>query len=249
VVKGVWDYTQAEAIARDYKDYFHDHALLTFDESLLSKWFTYPGVVVDLGCGTGRALRGLLENGMTGIGVDLSQPMLVEAQSQLVQFSDRFTPVRANLVDLDCLASESADYAMCLFSTLGMIQGEQNRRTALAHMRRILKPNGLLVLHVHNFWFNLYDPGGPWWLMKSLLSSSAEKQRGDKTYDYRGIRNFFLHVFSRRELFRMLSDAQLEIHESIPLRPRCDGALTAPWFFQSLRASGWIVCCRKRATD
>lgn len=249
VPKGVWDYTQAETIACEYTDYFRDHALLKFDEKLLAKWFEESGIVVDFGCGTGRALKSLLERGMTGIGVDLSQPMLMEAQSQLGAFSDRFTPIRANLVDLRCLADDSADYAMCLFSTLGMIQGGENRKAAVDHMRRILKPNGLLVLHVHNFWFNLYDPGGPWWLVKSFLSRSTDRRRGDKTYSYRGIRNFYLHVFSRRELLGIIKSAQLEVYDWVPLRPRCDGAISAPWFCQSLRASGWIVCCRKQPAD
>ncbi|MFC1757693.1 class I SAM-dependent methyltransferase [Planctomycetota bacterium] len=243
VPKGAWDYSQTESIASDYDDYFQDHALLAFDQSLLSKWFAKPGVVFDFGCGTGRALVKLLESGKSAVGVDLSQPMLTEAQSQLARFTGRFSAVRANLVELDCIADQSADYAICLFSTLGMIQGHDNRIAALAHMRRILKPGGLLVLHVHNFWFNLYDPGGPWWLLKSLFA--GRESRGDKTYDYRGIRDFYLHVFGRRELQRIIGASNLKIRDWIPLRTRCDGPLPLPWFVQSLRASGWIVCCER----
>ena len=245
VPKGVWDYSQTESIARDYDDYFRDHALLAYDETLLKKWFPTPGIVFDFGCGTGRALAKLLDGGMSGVGVDLSQAMLTEAQVQLAQFNDKFTAIRANLVELDCIADKSADYAICLFSTLGMIQGGANRATALAHMERILRPGGLLVLHVHNFWFNLYDPGGPWWLLKSLFAGGRDQQRGDKTYDYRGIRDFYLHVFTRRELQQMITDSDLRIREWIPLRSRCDGPLAAPWLLQSLRASGWIACCEK----
>ena len=123
VPKGNWDYSETESIALEYDEYFRDHALLAFDAELLEQWFTRPGVVVDFGCGTGRALEKLLERGMTAIGIDLSQPMLNFAKKQLSRFSEEFTAVRANLVDLRCMADETADYSLCLFSTLGMIQG------------------------------------------------------------------------------------------------------------------------------
>ena len=244
VPKGTWDYTQAESIARDYDGYFQDHGLLAFDQQLLAEWFDKPGTVIDFGCGTGRALKDLLFRGMVGVGIDLSQPMLQQASEQLQSYADRFFPVRANLVHLDCIAPETADYGICLFSSLGMIEGKQNRATALANMVRTLKPNGKLVLHVHNFWFNMYDPGDPWWLLKSLFRKTG-KDRGDKTYDYRGIRDFYLHVFTRRELLSMLRVAGLRIEHWIPLRAKCDGKLRAPGLFQSFRASGWIVCCEK----
>ena len=36
--------------------------------------------------------------------------------------------VQANLVELDCIADQSADYVICLFSTLGMIRGREYRQ-------------------------------------------------------------------------------------------------------------------------
>ncbi|MCA9216751.1 MAG: class I SAM-dependent methyltransferase [Planctomycetales bacterium] len=244
VPKGAWDYTQADSIAREYDEYFQDHSLLALDQALLDKWIVEPGTVIDFGCGTGRALRSLLARRMRGIGIDLSQPMLNEAKASLSHFGDQFSPIRANLVELDCIASGSADYGICLFSTLGMIKGDQNRRAALSHMVRTLKPGGRFVLHVHNFWFNLYDPGGPWWLLKSLIGRAGQ-ERGDRLYNYRGIRNFYLHAFTRRELKQIIKGCGLEIAEWVPLRPKCSGPLVYPWLLQSLRATGWIVLCKK----
>ena len=76
--------------------------------------------------------------------------------------------LRANLVELGCIRSGAVDYGICMFSTLGMIRGRQNRRRVLAHARRILKPGGLFVLHVHNLWYNLFDPQGRLWLARHL---------------------------------------------------------------------------------
>ena len=71
--------------------------------------------------------------------------------------------VQANLVALDFLADASFDYAACLFSTLGMVAGADQRRRVLTHVRRVLRPGAVLVLHVHNYWFNLWDRGGRRW--------------------------------------------------------------------------------------
>src|SRR5206468_469838 len=68
--------------------------------------------------------------------------------------------VRANIVELDCFRDASFDYAACLFSTLGMVAGADNRRRAVAHVRRVLKPGGVFVLHVHNWRFNAWDGAG-----------------------------------------------------------------------------------------
>ena len=110
--------------------------------------------------------------------------------------------VRANLVELDAIADGAVDYAMCLFSTLGMIRGRANRRRVLEHARRILKPGGRFVLHVHNYWYNLRDPDGPLWVLGNLLTAPLRRdvEVGDRWFPYRGLPSMFLHVFRWREL-------------------------------------------------
>jgi len=126
-----------------------------------------------------------------------------------------------------------------------MIRGSENRRRAVAQARRILKPGGRFVLHVHNFWYNLRDPGGPWWVFKSLLRSVVVRdyEPGDKFFDYRQIPNMYLHVFRRREVCSLLQRAGFRVVEMIRLDPQRFRALRRPWFFGNLRANGWIVVC------
>jgi SAM-dependent methyltransferase len=152
------------------------------------------------------------------------------------------------LVDLSCLAENSIDNAICLFSTLGMIEGDENRQAALAHIHRILVPDGIFVAHVHNLWHNLFDPEGPWWLLGNLARSRGRlvNGRGDRQFDYRGIRNFFLHAFTGRELNRMLSGVGFRIERRIPVGRSSDGRLSCPWLLGVVRAQGWIVVCRKK---
>lgn len=247
VTRGLWEYAQADHIARDYDEYFAYNRLFDFDEAVLARHFATPGLVVDLGCGTGRALVPLVRRGHRGLAVDLSAEMLTVVGEKAAEENLPIDRVLANLVELGCLADGVADYAICLFSTLGMIRGSQNRLKFLRHVRRILKPGGVFVLHVHNFWYNLYDPGGPWWVLKSLLAAPFRRdfEVGDKFFDYRRIPNMYLHVFRRGELQRGLRQAGFGIREMIPLDYRRSAQLRRPWIAGDFRANGWIVVCER----
>ncbi|MEM6798749.1 MAG: class I SAM-dependent methyltransferase [Planctomycetota bacterium] len=247
VAPGVMDYARSPDIAEDYDDYHALNPLFEFEERVLAEEFNPPGTVIDLGCGSGRALLPLVRSGHRGVAVDLSDAMLRVVAEKAAIDGLEVECVQANLVELDAIGDGSADYAMCLFSTLGMIRGRANRRRALSHMRRVLRPGGTLVLHVHNFWFNLRDGGGPWWVAKSLTSSRFSKEEveaGDKYFPYRGVPNFFLHVFRESELRADLRAANLSVTRWLPLDVQRRHALPAPWLVPALRANGWIVVCR-----
>ena len=245
VSRGTWDYVHSPTVADDYDDYFAFNSLFEFDERVLAEYLQPPGLVVDLGCGTGRALVPLVRKGHRGLAVDLSDHMLRIVQEKADIDDLPIECLQANLVELDAVGDDSVDHSICMFSTLGMIRGRANRRKALAHTRRILKPGGRFVLHVHNYWFNLRDPGGPGWLIKNLFTAprSADVEIGDKWFPYRGVQNMFLHVFRWNELAADLASADFQIVERIPLDVRRRHRLRWPWLFGSLRTNGWIVVC------
>ncbi|MDA7979603.1 MAG: class I SAM-dependent methyltransferase [Pirellulales bacterium] len=243
---GTSEYLRDEEIADQYDTYFQDHPLFAFDEQLLAGVFQPPGVLADLGCGTGRLAVSFAQRGYHSIAIDLSSGMLRVVEEKSRAAAVNVDLLQANLVELDALADASVDYAACLFSTLGMIRGAENRAQALAHFARILKPGGLVVLHVHNRWRNLLLPDGRRWVLANLWQAfRGRSQAGDKYYPYRGIRNFYLHVFTRRELTGALRTAGLTIERLVSLDARVGDSLARSWFFPSLRASGWMAIARK----
>jgi len=249
ISRGLWDYVHSEHIADDYDAYFAHNRLFQFDEQILLRHVTARGLTggaaVDLGCGTGRAIVTLARRGMRGVAVDLSRGMLAIVRKKAEQAGLPIDCVQANLVELDCLDDGAFDVAVSLFSTLGMIRGRDNRQQALRHARRILRPGGIFVLHVHNYWYNLRDPAGPWWVMQNLLRAAVVRdiEAGDKFFDYRGVPNMFLHVFTPGELRRALRRAGFRIVETIPLDVQRHRALRWPWWLGRLRANGWVVVC------
>lgn len=245
VSRGTWDYVHSPSVAEDYDDYFAFNSLFEFDEQVLAEHLQPLGLVADLGCGTGRALVPLVRIGHRGLAIDLSEPMLRIVREKAALDALPIDCLQANLVELDAVAANTVDHAICLFSTLGMIRGRANRRQALAHFRRLLKPGGRFVLHVHNYWFNLRDPGGPGWLIKNLMTAprSNDVELGDKWFPYRGVQNMYLHVFRWRELAADLASADFRIVERIPLDVARRHRLRFPWLFGALRTNGWIVVC------
>ena len=248
VTRGLWDYVHSDAIADDYDNYFAQNRLFTFDEQVVLSELERRGlgagaVVADLGCGTGRALTTLAAQGYRGLAIDLSQRMLGIVRNKTDAAGLPIACIQCNLVELDCLASDSLDAAVSLFSTFGMIRGRRHRIQAWRHVHRALRPDGPFILHVHNYWYNLYDPGGPWWLVRNLLRALClrDVEAGDKFFAYRGLPNMFLHVFRLSELKRDLRQAGFGIRQVIPLDPRRHRQLRWPWLAGRLRANGWIV--------
>ena len=216
VAPGCWDYAEAPFIARGYDDYIADHRLVRLDQELIDERFHGTGTVVDLGCGTGRSLLPLMQRGYQGVGIDLSQAMLETFQQKAAARNLSATCLRGNMVELDFMPDRVADIVLCLFSTLGMIRGHAHRQAATRHIHRILKPGGVFMLHVHNLWHNLWIPQGNRWLFGNLAKSCCGlATRGDKTYDYRGVSNFYLHMFTYGELRSLLLDAQLLVDDVV----------------------------------
>ncbi|MFG0289836.1 MAG: methyltransferase domain-containing protein [Rhodopirellula sp. JB044] len=230
VAPGTWRYVHEGAIAARYDEFVATTPLCGIDLEILSDVFPKmsavesagetaaegaetPGQggavrssgggekkwVFDLGCGTGRASAVLASNGYRVAAVDLSLPMLREVRKRDLE---SVATIQANLVQLDGIADHVAEGAVCLFSTLGMIQGRQNRRRFLAHVRRIVRRGGRFYLHVHHRYAALTNLPGVKQLVSTAVRSwtRSDWEYGDAVYAYRGLPDMFLHQFSRREL-------------------------------------------------
>lgn len=215
VSPGTWDYVNERSIADRYDAFVANTPLCRVDEQVLAERLPgvaadQPEVVLDLGCGSGRSSLPLAQRGYDVVAVDLSLPMLqvLTKKSLDATLIGRVDPVHANLVELSCFAEDSADHAICLFSTLGMIQARANRREMLRHVARIVRPGGSFIVHVHNRWAALRERHGIWSLASSYWRSlhNSQVEFGDATYAYRGLENMFMHRYSKRELLADLEE-------------------------------------------
>jgi len=247
VNRGLWDYLHDPAVARDYDAGLAAVALLGVDVRFVEEHCPRPGRLLDLGCGTGRLLVPFARRGYDVIGVDLSQEMLAVAREKAEAAGVRVRLLHANLAELDGLRDGCFDYAACLFSTLGMVMGAENRRRVVGHAFRLLRPGGRFVLHVHNRWFNAWNgPGREWLLRDGWGRLRGRAEGGDRVMPvHQGVAGLTLHLFTRRETVRLLTDAAFRIQEVRPISLREDGRLTWPWWFGGLRAYGYLIAAER----
>jgi SAM-dependent methyltransferase len=243
VNRGLWDYLHDRDLARGYDASLAGSTLFAVDQQFAERHFERAGRLIDLGCGTGRLLIPFAQRGYWVLGVDLSEAMLRVAGDKAMAANVRVQRLKANLVELDGLADRTFDYAACLFSTLGMVLGTAPRRRVVAHVYRLLRPGGKFVLHVHNRWFNVWDPQGRRWLLKDLAGSLIGRAPGgDRVMPvHQGIAGLTLHLFTRREALRLLTGVGFRLLEVRPVSLAPDGRLRYPGWFGGLRAYGYLV--------
>jgi SAM-dependent methyltransferase len=134
------------------------------------------------------------------------------------------------------LPDASFDYAACLFSTLGMVRGRENRAKVLANAYRLLKLGGRFVLHAHNRW---YRGLGVRRLAGQFVRTLFERpSAGDVTMPQAyGGAPLTLHHFILHEVRMMLWEAGFATREILEIGP--DGR-RAGWP-RTLRAYGWLI--------
>ena len=262
MTRGLLDYADSPMVAQDYDYFFAENSLFDFDKQILREEFgpddNGKKLIADFGCGTGRALLPFLETGFSGMAIDMSENMLKIVREKFQYFEEQYSQdsshgglnnslalIKANLVELDCIKTSSVDHGMSMFSTLGMIFGHECRLEALRHSRRIVKPGGKFVIHVHNYWYNWIDSAGRRQILIDFLNRfrKGKPKRGDRFFPYRGIAQMYLHIFSKSEITGLLRDAGFKKLKIIPLSSRRNSKLRFPMMLGRIRANGWIIVC------
>ncbi len=238
-------YVFSSYVARTYDSFFKDSALFRFDTRILDDLIPPNSRLLDIGCGTGRHVLHFTQKGCFVVGIDLSEHMLRICRRKLTSMGLDIGLARADMQRLTCLRDASFDYAICMFSTIGLIRGKHERQHFIEEVRRVLRPGGYFVLHTHNFYHSLFDPVDRFWPFRSALVALARRgELGDKHLSYyRGIRNMYLHVFRHSEVARLLRNGSFTIERTLYLNEPRNAELPHP-FLRRLRANGFIFIAR-----
>ncbi len=173
--------------------------------------------VLDAGCGHGRVLETLREQGFQGtyIGVDASPVLLDEARRRARQVAFSVHLAQRDLAHSDWDRDlPEVDVVLC-FAVLHHLPGGELRLRVLRQMHRLLVPQGQLWLSVWNL---LRSPRlkarvQPW---ERLGVHPHQVDPGDLLVDWRhggyGLR--YIHQFTLPELEALLADAGFHVRES-----------------------------------
>lgn len=229
VDRGLWDYLHSSEMVGGYDSQMAASPLAAADVRYCDRWFPEPGRLIDLGCGTGRLAVHFARRGYDCVGVDLSEKMLARAAAHAGAAGVRVAWNAGNIVGLDNLSGGSFDYAACLFSTLGMVRGEENRKAVVANAHRLLRPGGRFVLHVHNRWFNRLG----WRRFRTPDLTMPQAYGGAP---------LTIHHFTRRTAVALLTASGFRVCDVAPVGATPDGRLAARWWLPGVRAYGYLMC-------
>jgi len=142
------DYSQAaefyDLLYQGEKDHAAEAKLLG---KLIRELNRAATTLLDVGCGTGSHARTLIDSGFSVDGIDL-EPAFVELARTKCPEGTFWV---GDMTALD--VPRRYDVVTCLFSAIGYVHSEEELRKAIAGMRAVLNPGGVLIVDP---WF---EPG------------------------------------------------------------------------------------------
>ena len=215
--------------------------LWDFEAHFIEKYFTRDGLLLDLGCGTGRTTMPLVRDGYRVIGIDLT-PAMIENATVIAE--DEGLKIDYRVGDATSLDFTDGTFDYALFSNQGwsQIPGRENRRRALQEVHRVLKEGGIFIFTTHRrtfskgfmlFWMKQWIR---FYVLKPLGMRILERDFGDRFFareDHaRGSLHQYVHIPSIREVERAIRESGFGILE-IADRPIPDTSArrTPPVFY------------------
>ncbi len=135
-----------DQVAEEYVSrIFHELEHKPLDRELLDRFAKAvqgSGLVADIGCGPGHVTRYLYERGVNVLGIDLSPHMVEQAR----RYNPGIEFRQGNMMSLD-VADESWAGIVAFYSIIHIPR--EKVISALQEFRRVLRPNGLLLLSFH----------------------------------------------------------------------------------------------------
>ena len=205
------DLVQREETVKAFYDAIGDdyHALHEgrFCDEILEYFIFYflpkPSIkVLDLGGGVGRFAIPLAASGYDVTIYDISERMLAAAQKIANEQKVRLEYQKGSVVNLDAIASDSFDSAICINSVLNYCEDHVR---AIAEVNRILKPNGTFIGSVNNLFAYAASQemkeGNLETFVESMETGNRHIQWGDIAHGH------VTHDFTREELSSALYTA------------------------------------------
>ena len=171
---------------------------------------------LDAGCGYGAYIGLLADRCSRVFGVDANESYLQEAKSQ----SKNFENVSFAQMSLESMAlcRRSFDFIICIET----LEHVKNDHAAIGEFRRLLKPNGRIVLSVPYKWFPFETHGIR--LGGKVTSSPFGLGFPLLTFLPANIRKYFAtaRVYSRRDLVYLFNENGFRVEEISFLMPGLD---------------------------
>lgn len=195
------------------EDYARTRAFIPEDIRTLGEYTNQGERVLDMGCANGRFLEVLKDRGVDFFGIDNSERLIEIAQKKYPE---------ANFQIADALNLPFPDNYFDKVYSISVIHNIPSKELQLQYLkeaRRVLKPEGLLILRVWNFWRR---KEGVRLFIKYVFLKLIGKSKLDfkdvflpwKDSGEKILANRYFHCFTKRELEKLIKKAGFKIKKS-----------------------------------
>lgn len=165
------------------------------EEKAIKKLGKIEDYVLDAGCGSGRHLKLISRNIKKGIGIDYDSKAIKEAKRNNRGIENLKFYV-ANIFDIP-FPDDFFGLILCLNHTFGNLP---KHKPAIKEMLRVLKPNGKIILTVHND--KIKDDKIAWYKKCGLKKPIYSEKIGaviteEKFYSYCFKKNYLSNLFKQ----------------------------------------------------
>ena len=210
-------YYNQPGVVADYMNAVSRVGLWHSEEKIFKRLFKPDDVLLELGCGTGRIAFGLWELGYRRLlGIDIARDMIEEARriNRVLEYGISFRAGDATKLSFDAAEFDGAIFG---FNGLMTIPKRENRRKALAEIRRVTKPGAWFAFTTHN---RVSEKFHDFWL--------EEEQRWKEGKQAPGLDEFgdriadsphgphFIHIPIREEILADLAETGWRYEADVP---------------------------------
>lgn len=193
-----------EGLAKDYDHRFNnprlDYMRSVEKRALLDS--LKPGIILDIGCGTGEQALFLAKKGYRVLGMDISKEMIKIAADRIkeAELEDNVSLITASAEALP-FRDKSFEGSISIFGVFSHVPGASQ---AFQEMHRVLKNGSRAIITVVNrwnltWWIKTFFSGRMNWLIYALKS---------KEYIVDGLWTYY---FSKSELKKMLQEIGFKV--------------------------------------
>jgi SAM-dependent methyltransferase len=196
-------------VVRNYANF--DDWLSAWELTLVERYFTNKGELLNVACGAGREALLLAKRGLRVTACDWSPRMVTEAQRRAQEAN---LPVRfavADLMDDLPFPEKTFDYLLLTNIAYSYLFPRRRRLQFLRQAHSVLKPGGVFIISFAPASGNPRIPAGPLeWLFMRLRRwalFNREYEPGDR------FEGTFVHFFRSEELAQEFQEAQFLIKD------------------------------------
>lgn len=126
-----------------------EEGLAPHEAKYINKYIYSEGLILNIGCGGGREAIALAQKGYQVVGIDLTYPMVWNAQFNAKKKSLKIDFSAMNAFSMG-FCNNSFKAVLMLGQVLTFIPFRKNRIKALKEVHRVLAPGGMLILTTHS---------------------------------------------------------------------------------------------------